>query len=290
MSRTLLIVGLILSIAVHAWLLSALSGMTVREVEPPFIVPAVQAQIAALLREAPQPPQPQEQEPQPQEQDPTQQEPPPPPEPDPEPEPASQAEPQPAPQAEPEPQPVPEPEAPRSELVKVFEPPKSSVMTPGDSPGDFEGSKAPELRIDWGSDEQARAILDAGGMVLAVLDSDGASPVISQQVVREETGWQRRSYQPAQTTLFSNRLRIVDRVPAFGDVRRQVGLRPGERLAVVVPLRVERVLESAQLEAAFNRNLTMAGIDNFAGRFTLDGGRLSFVITHVGAIAGSVSP
>ena len=51
---------------------------------------------------------------------------------------------------------------------------------------------------------------------------------------------------------------------------------------MAVPTHVERVLESAQLQAAFSRGLVMQQIDNFAGRFTLREGRLAFDITHVG--------
>ncbi len=273
MSRAFLVVGLVLSVAVHVWVLSIPRGMTLREIAAPIIVPVVETKLAELLRPEPKPQVEVEKVAAA--------------EPVPEPEP-KQPEPAPEPEAKPEPAQVPEP--PHPELVKVAEPPEASVEEPGDFAGGDAERPAPQLRIDWGSDEEARAILDAGGMVLAVLDADGANPVITQQVFREETGWQRRPYQPGQTKLFSNRLRIVDHVPAFDAVCREVGLRSGERLAVVVPMRVERVLESAQMEAAFSRGLTMATIENFAGRFTLEGGRVAFVITHVGAIAGSVSP
>ncbi len=72
-------------------------------------------------------------------------------------------------------------------------------------------------------------------------------------------------------------------MPAFGAANAAVNLRGEERLAVLLPMRVERTLASAQLEAAYNSGLVMKEIDNFAGRFTLRDGALAFDITHIGA-------
>ena len=90
--------------------------------------------------------------------------------------------------------------------------------------------------------------------------------------------------------MYSNRLRVVDRVPAFATVLETVRLGAQERLAVLIPMRVERVLESAQMKAAFGRGLVMKQIDNFAGRFTMRDGALAFDITHVGEIPRSATP
>jgi len=81
--------------------------------------------------------------------------------------------------------------------------------------------------------------------------------------------------------MFSNRLRIVDEVPAFDAVRRAVQIKPNERLAVLVPTEVERKLESAQLHAASKRGLSMKRVRYFAGRFRLRNGDLGFEITGV---------
>ena len=50
-----------------------------------------------------------------------------------------------------------------------------------------------------------------------------------------------------------------------------------------MPGPVERLLESAQLRAAFERGLSIDGIRNVAGRFTLRGSDLAFEVTFVQA-------
>ena len=169
------------------------------------------------------------------------------------------------------------------DLEKVAEAQNAQQPDPGDFAGATRTTGPPQLRIDWGTDDQALDMLDAGQMVLVVLDREGDRIVIGQQVVFEDDAWRRRVYRPAGTTQYSNRLRIVHEVPAFDAARVAVRLRGEERLAVLLPMRVERTLESAQLEAAYNRGLVMNEIDNFAGQFTLRDGALAFDITHIGA-------
>lgn len=262
MSRGLLFLGLIVSIAAHVWLLVQPRPGAGRLPLPPVVIPIIETQLARLDRSQPQP------EPQPQAA----------PEPEPEPEPDP-----PAPETQPQPQPQPA-------LQKVADAPRSEMGEPGDLAGADDGRDAPVLRIDWGTVEQALATLRAGGMIIVVLDTRGGQPVIVQQVADEDGTWRRRSYAPPAGTTYSNRLRIVDRVPGFARVTEAVSLQPHERLAVLVPMQVERVLDSAQMEAAFGRGLVMNDIDNFAGRFTLRGGTLAFDITHVGEIPRSATP
>ncbi len=109
---------------------------------------------------------------------------------------------------------------------------------------------------------------------------EGAMPIISEAVEQFEGVWQRRPFASA-ALLFSNNLRIVDGVPAFEQIGHEVGLRWPERLAVLVPRSVERLLQSAQLEAAFRKGLTMERIRSFGGRFTISDGALGFEITRV---------
>jgi hypothetical protein len=203
-------------------------------------------------------------------------------EPPPEPEPV--VEPEPEPEAEPEPEPLPPP------MEKVAEAPDTETETPGSYAGKTDGEREPELRINWGTPDEAHKALQAGDMVIVVLETGPDGPVIGQQVDRHEGSWQRRPYQPRGATVYSNRLRIVDQVPAFGIVCDAVGLGLHERLAVLVPMRVERVLESAQMAAAYRTGLALGQIDSFAGRFTLDDGKLDFNITHVGRSERSATP
>ena len=257
--RLVLMVGLAVSLAVHVWLLR-LPAVEPAPAPPPSVIPIVETELALLD--------------------------PPPPEPVPdEPEPVLEPEPQPEPEPEPEPEIPPQPP-----MERVAEAPETEMETPGDYAGAKAGEREPDLRINWGSADEAQETLRTGEMVIVVLETGPNGPVIGQEVDLQEGAWQRQPYQPRGTTLYSNRLRVVDQVPAFNLVCRAIGLGVHERLAVLIPMRVERVLAAAQMEAAFRHGLAMRQIDSFAGRFTLRGGRLDFDITHVGSSERSATP
>jgi len=277
MSRGTFILGLLLSVAIHAWLVMLPWGrVTVTQPPAPtIVVPVVETELARLDQVQPdaetevEPPAPEPQQtPQPPAPEPVDEVPPPKPEPEP------------APRSDPEPA---TPVESRLKLVKVAEPDETPQQEPGDFGGSPEGRHEPQLRINWGTGDQARSALEAGGMILVVLNGTGGDAIISEQVAKDAEIWRRTAYPSTGSTKYSNRLRIVDNVPAFDDVRRAVNLRGQERLAVLLPLHIERVLESAQMEAAYKRGLIMKQIDNFAGRFTLRDGALAFHITHVRA-------
>jgi hypothetical protein len=253
MSRSTFIVGLIISVALHVWLMRIPAGPVALPL-PTMIVPVVETELAQLDEPDPSIPEPA---------------------PDPIPEPVAKQ--------PPAPEPEPPVEEPLPELTRVAEAPPTQTPEPGDFAGATNAKGPPELRIDWGTGDQALDTLDAGNMILVVLDREGGNVVIGQKVVYDAGVWRRRPYQPVGATQYSNRLRIVDQVPAFGGANAAVNLRGEERLAVLLPMRVERTLASAQMEAAYNNGLVMNEIDNFAGRFTLRDGALAFDITHIGA-------
>ncbi len=277
MSRGTFIVGLVLSVAIHAWLVMLPVDSVTQPPAATIVVPVVETELARFDQTQPEP----DAEPPVPEPTPTPE--PPAPEP-PAPEPIDEV-PPPKPEPESTPPPEPEPATPdesRLKLVKVAEPDKTPQQEPGDFGGRPEGRHSPQLRINWGTGDHARSALEAGDMMLVVLNGAGGDAIIREQVENDAGIWRRAAYPSTASTKYSNRLRIVDHVPAFDDVRRAVNLRGQERLAVLLPLHVERVLESAQMEAAYKRGLIMKQIDNFAGRFTLRGGALAFDITHVG--------
>jgi len=253
MSRNTFIVGLVISVALHVWLMRIPAG-PVALPQTTIVVPIVETELARLDKTEPSIPEPAV---------------------DPKPEPIAQ---EPTP-----PEPEPPVEEPLPELTKVAEAPPTQSPDPGDFAGATKAKGPPELRIDWGTGDQALDTLDAGDMILVVLDREGDTVVIGQKVVYDAGVWRRRPYQPYGATRYSNRLRIVDGVPAFGGANAAVNLRGDERLAVLLPMRVERTLASAQMEAAYNNGLVMNEIDNFAGRFTMRDGALAFDITHIGA-------
>jgi hypothetical protein len=238
-------------LAVHAGLLSLPRAKAPRPAAPPAVVPVVETELARV-----------------------------------EPEKATPAETAPPPPLRPTPPPPavePEPPAPSPQpaLAKMAEPSAGPADGRGDLAADPDGRREPELRIDWGTSAEAQAALEAGRMQVVILDS-GSGAAITHVMEREGSAWQRKPYRPPITsTRFSNRVRIVDEVPAFSRVRRTAGLAGDERLAILVPVAIERMLQSAQLEAAFRRGLTMSDVLGFGGRFTLDNGNLTVRVTHV---------
>ncbi len=252
MTRGTFIVGQVVSVALHVWLMSIPAG-PVALPPPTMIVPVVETELAELV----------------------------------EPDELAMAEPsiplpEPVAKEPPPPDPVPPVEEPLPNMTNVAEAPPTPTPDPGDFAGATKANGPPELRIDWGSGDHALDTLDAGDMILVVLDREGDRVVIGQKVVYDAGVWRRSPYRPGATR-YSNRLRIVDEVPAFGAANAAVNLRGEERLAVLLPMRVERTLASAQMEAAYNSGLVMKEIDNFAGRFTLRDGALAFDITYIGA-------
>jgi len=70
-------------------------------------------------------------------------------------------------------------------------------------------------------------------------------------------------------------------VPAFHRARRQLNVRGDERLVVLVPTRIERLLESRQLTTAFERGLGLERVRRFGGRFIQNESDIGFEITRV---------
>jgi hypothetical protein len=285
MSRGLLVIGLILSLAAHLALLrlpAARSAPPPAPAPPPVVVPVVET---ALARVAPAPDPVDERLDDPETAPPEEAEPAPPDDPR-EPPPVADTEPAidpPAPAPPPEPEaPAPAPD-PAPDLVETAAPPAGATEQPGDFAGQADGVRQPALRIDWGSPAHAVASVAAGRMRIVVLAAGDGGPIIVGELHRDESAWRRRPFAPAAgSTRYSNRLRIVDGVPAFEAPRRDARLGSGEHLAVLVPVGLERRFESAQVEAAARRGLVMARVRSFGGRFVLDDGPLRFEITHVG--------
>ncbi len=236
-----------------------------------------------------------------------------------EPEPESQPEPNPAPVAESisEPEPAkevelaastplnqPPAETPRpatQPLEPIMSAPPLPVATPlesvaqgsrtaFDGPGDFaaapDGPLIPALWIDWGSPQEALNILTAGGMQLVVLESDESIRYVVSLASQEPT---LAAWRPDRQARFSNRLRIVDHVSAFSSIARSLSLPSGTHLAVLFPMRIDQLVDTAQRRAAFDEGAAMDQIRGFAGHFTIApsksashaSGSVSFLITHL---------
>ncbi len=267
MSRIALIIGLVLSGALHLALFRCAGPVRPRA---DAIAQVLRAEVVEIQNRT---------EPEPlRASDPALPSDPPPPEPYAEPDPTQQQLQQRRERAPAEPAPAP--------LERVVEPvaAPSEFVEPGDLAGTPESpdvSPIPELRIDWGSEDTAKETLRKGDLKLAILGGTEQRSRISAEIRWDGCAWRREPFRAEPGVRYSNRLRVVDEVPAFRGARRGAGLGPGERLVVLLPSGVERLLESAQLTTAFGRGLAMEDVRRFGGRFTSNGPRIGFEVTRV---------
>lgn len=260
MSRFGLTLGLIASLALHLWLLRPASAPASPTDNPP---PKPDPALAQAVQVMTLPPKPQ---PQPQ-----------------------QAKPQPAPQTPPTPRPPapepPTPPAPPTPKPPIPPAPPAPASAPAEKSGDFSGSRNasqhPALRIDWGDATTAPRVLQAGRMRLVVLRATPTDTAIHRELAWNGSQWQLRTPAADVAGQYSNRLRIVTRVPAFAPALAAADMTAHDNLAVLVPRQVERLLDTAQLRAAQQRALTLDRIRAFGGRFDVQQGQLTFTITHV---------
>ena len=173
----------------------------------------------------------------------------------------------------------PRPPRPTPVPLKSVRPPAPAKKLDGDLGGQKDGQARPMLRIDWGAPEQAVRALTLGRMKLVALRRDGQ---FDQQVVHDAGAWEVRPFHPAPGVEYSNALRIVDRVAAFGPAAAAVRAAAGQhRLAVLVPTVLEQKMLAAQSSAAARRGVTLADVHTFGGRFRLDPTGIGFEITQV---------
>ena len=180
--------------------------------------------------------------------------------------------------------------APPSPTAAPLEPVAEGLRAAFDGPGDFAGHTdvplVPALWIDWGSQQEAINVLSAGGMQLVVLESDES---IRQAVNLTAQGPALTAWRPGRQSTFSTRLRIVDHVQAFSSIVNSISLGPGKHLAVLFPMRVDQLVDMAERRAAFDEGADMEQIRGFAGKFMISSNvgasqssnGVSFIITHL---------
>ena len=155
----------------------------------------------------------------------------------------------------------------------MVESPGYEDLGPGE--GDLtEGKPMPMLKIEWGSPSQAKRIIDLSGMVLVVLDRQTA---IRKQVKLVAGRWVATPFTMNESD-FSNSLRVVTAVRAFQDAVQAAKPNPGELLAVLMPLNLERQIHSAQQSVANGAGLLLDEISSFHGRFDMGYSGLRFKI------------
>lgn len=180
-------------------------------------------------------------------------------------------------QARPEPRPVAESRN-TDALRELAEKPQSDVEEAGAYAASVDGPGGPRLRIDWGDRAHAEAILRTTGMALVVLRGRGGAMEVADVVEQVAGRWTRLTFDSSRLGAFSNRIRIVDDVPAFTRARRDAGVRIGERLAVLVPAGVEQMFDDAIEREAARRGLGVGSVGAVGGAFAVRGGRLYFEI------------
>lgn len=198
------------------------------------------------------------------------------------PEPKPKQEPQPEPGLEPEPvapKPVPEPvqAKPKRETVAALDAPELDAAQPvranreprlsgrGASPKSTKPGTV--VRIDWGSAEQAMAVVRQAEMRLVVLQAEGTSMRFASAIEPSDAGWRARPYAPTPGRRYSGQLRIVDRVPAFAAARSAVPVQPGQQLALMLPSEVQRQMDAEVLQALMHNGLSRHTPVTMAGRF-----------------------
>lgn len=251
MSKFGIIIGLIFSVILHAWLfrygISPVEAITAEQ--PDTINSAVASVDIAKLAKPQEPPKPAE-------------------------------------VAVKEPQPVakqPQNQTPQTpveipELVETANKQLASQDTPGDFAGQTDGIVEPVVRINWGSLNNAVSILNTSGMKLVIYESGGS---VKRQVVIDGTTVSVKPLHIEPTIRYCDSLRIVDNVPAFAAIKTSLKIPSGNRLAVLVPVDVERIIESAKIAEVSRRSLSLRDVKVLGGKFNVAGGKVIFIIEKV---------
>ena len=167
-------------------------------------------------------------------------------------------------------------EVPDSQLARTTPPDRNTLAKSGDYGGREDVESRPELRIDWGSSQEAMSVVNAAGLRLVMLSGQGE---IVAEIHSEADAWKRSDGRASDLSRFSNRVRIVDSTPAF---RSAAALRRGdERLAILIPLSIEHMLKTEQVKSAAIAGIAAARIRSFYGRFHFVNGRVEFAISEL---------
>ena len=172
-------------------------------------------------------------------------------------------------------------EPPKVTAPKLVESNKSRVakeQPKGDFAGKSDGIVDPVVRINWPDTDSAIALLKSSGMKLVIYEQDGS---VTNQVLFEDGSFSIATLQIKPSESYSDNLRIVDRVPAFAAIKKSLMLSATRRLAVLVPVDIEQMVESAKISEASRRGLSMKDIKVLGGRFDLASGRVRFVIDKI---------
>lgn len=148
----------------------------------------------------------------------------------------------------------------------------------GDFAGNTQGPADPVVRINWGTLSNAVSVLKTSGMKLVIYESSGS---VQKQVVINGASAIVKPLHLDQTVRYSDSLRIVDKVPAFAAVKDSLKIPSIDHLAVLVPVNVERIIESAKISEISKRSLSLTDVKVLGGRFNIADGKVIFIIEKV---------
>jgi hypothetical protein len=164
------------------------------------------------------------------------------------------------------------------ELVESGKRQVSNQDQSGDFAGHTDGVSDPVVRINWGDLKSAVSILDSSGMKLVIYESGGS---VKKQVVIDGSTASIKPLHIDQTISYSDSLRIVDNVPAFAAIINSLKIPSADHLAVLVPVNVERIIESAKITEVSRRSLSLRDVKILGGRFNVADGKVIFIIEKV---------
>ena len=133
----------------------------------------------------------------------------------------------------------------------------------------------PVARIAWGNADEASRMIDIGRMQLVTVDSDLK---VVAGIDGRDGAWTRTSA-PAQMGSYSNRVRVVDHVAGFAGQSSLCG--PGEHLAVIVPVGLDRRIEKAMDQAARREGLSRDLVAACYGRLVIQATGIEFEVDRV---------
>jgi hypothetical protein len=133
----------------------------------------------------------------------------------------------------------------------------------------------PVARIAWGNADEAWRTIDIGRMQLVTVDADLK---IIAGIDVHDGAWSRTSA-PAQMGSYSNRVRVVDHVAGFAEQSALCG--PGEHLAVIVPVGLDRRIEKAMDQAARREGLSRDQVAACYGRLVTQATGIEFQVDRV---------
>ena len=163
--------------------------------------------------------------------------------------------------------PTPAPPAPPVIAESPLETPAAAKANLPSSGGSYlahrEGVAAPALRLEWGDEQAAWSIVRRAALPVVLVGRDG---IVREQLERSgDGGWQRVPFKSGAG--LSSRVRVVDGTPAFRSATALAN--PGERVAVMLTTSLEREIDQATRQAAARMSIPYESLVSISGRLSV---------------------